>query len=69
MGLVPAALGPALGVEREPVPAGIRRPTMTFSLRPRRSSLMPRIGRLGQHLVVSWNEAAEMNESVAARPW
>ena len=32
-----------------PVPAGIRRPTMTFSLRPCSVSTLARDGRLGQH--------------------
>src|SRR5579862_960324 len=47
-----------------PVPAGMRRPTMTFSLRPRRSSFLPMIAASVSTLVVSWKEAAEMNESV-----
>src|SRR6516165_7577676 len=49
-----------------PVPAGINRPTMTFSLRPRRSSLSPRTAASVSTRVVSWNEAAEMNDSVAS---
>src|SRR5581483_4913994 len=49
----------------KPVPAGMSRPTMTFSLRPRRSSLRPRTAASVRTRVVSWNEAAEMNDSVA----
>ena len=47
-----------------PVPAGIRRPTMTFSFRPRSSSRLPMIAASVSTRVVSWKEAAEMNESV-----
>ena len=47
-----------------PVPAGIRRPTMTFSFRPRRPSRLPMIAASVSTRVVSWNDAAEMNESV-----
>src|SRR5450759_2147756 len=47
-----------------PVPAGMRRPTMTFSLRPRRWSTRPAMAASVSTLVVSWNDAAEMNESV-----
>jgi hypothetical protein len=47
-----------------PVPAGIRRPTITFSFRPRSSSRLPMIAASVSTRVVSWNEAAEMNESV-----
>ena len=46
-----------------PVPAGIRRPTMTFSFAAQVVALA-HDGGLGQDPVVSWNEAAEMNESV-----
>jgi hypothetical protein len=46
------------------VPAGISRPTMTFSFKPRRSSRLPMIAASVSTRVVSWNEAAEMNESV-----
>src|SRR5690606_4945617 len=49
-----------------PVPAGIRRPTMTFSLRPRRPSRVPRTAASVRTRVVSWNAAAEMNDSVAS---
>ena len=47
-----------------PVPAGIRRPTITFSFSPRRSSFFPMIAASVSTRVVSWNDAAEMNESV-----
>jgi hypothetical protein len=35
---------------------------MMFSLRPRRSSLAPRIAASVSTRVVSWNDAAEMND-------
>src|ERR1700694_404419 len=47
-----------------PVPAGMRRPTMTFSFRPRRWSTLPEMDASVSTRVVSWNDAAEMNESV-----
>ena len=47
-----------------PVPAGIRRPTMTFSLRPSSVSCLPLTAASVRTRVVSWNEAAEMNERV-----
>src|SRR5213075_1823484 len=47
-----------------PVPAGMRRPTITFSFRPRSTSRLPMIAASVSTRVVSWNEAAEMNESV-----
>ncbi len=37
---------------------------MTFSLRPRNSSRLPMMAASVSTRVVSWNEAAEMNESV-----
>ena len=40
------------------------RPTITFSFRPRRSSFLPMIAASVSTRVVSWNDAAEMNESV-----
>src|SRR5664279_831860 len=40
-------------------------PTMTFSLRPYRSSIRPETAASVRTLVVSWNEAAETNDSVA----
>src|SRR5205085_6737703 len=45
-----------------PVPAGMRRPTITFSFRPRRSSFLPMMAASVSTRVVSWKEAAEMNE-------
>ena len=44
-----------------PVPAGMRRPTMTFSLRPSSRSALPETAASVRTRVVSWNEAAEMN--------
>ena len=37
---------------------------MTFSFNPRRSSFLPMIAASVSTRVVSWNDAAEMNESV-----
>ena len=42
----------------------IRRPTMTFSFKPRRPSFLPMIAASVSTRVVSWNDAAEMKESV-----
>ena len=39
---------------------------MTFSLRPRRSSLQAATAASVRTRVVSWNDAAEMNDSVAS---
>ena len=47
-----------------PVPAGILRPMITFSLRPRSSSIAPLVAAIMSTRVVSWNEAAEMKLSV-----
>src|SRR5229473_2958118 len=47
-----------------PVPAGIRRPIITFSLSPTSRSTLPLIAASVSTLVVSWNEAAEMKLSV-----
>src|SRR5215471_8590698 len=47
-----------------PVPAGIRRPTMTFSLRPSSVSILPLTAATVSTRVVSWNDAAEMNDRV-----
>ena len=43
-----------------PVPAGISRPTMTFSFRPSSVSALPLTAASVSTRVVSWNEAAEM---------
>ena len=43
-----------------PVPAGINRPTITFSLRPMSLSLFPWVDASVNTLVVSWKDAAEM---------
>ena len=48
----------------KPVPAGINRPTMTFSFRPRNSSRLPMMAASVKTRVVSWKEAAEMKLSV-----
>ena len=67
--MVPEPASAALSLRRRrwyarPVPAGMSRPTMTFSLRPRRSSYLPMMAASVSTRVVSWKEAAEMNESV-----
>ncbi len=49
-----------------PVPAGIRRPTMTFSFRPSSVSDLPLTAASVSTRVVSWNDAAEMNERVCS---
>ena len=48
----------------EPVPAGINRPTITFSFKPSSLSTLPLIAASVRTLVVSWNEAADINEFV-----
>jgi hypothetical protein len=48
----------------KPVPAGISRPMITFSLSPRSLSTLPAIAASVSTRVVSWNEAAEMKLSV-----
>ena len=48
----------------EPVPAGMSEPTMTFSFRPSRVSTLPLTAASVRTRVVSWNEAAEMNDFV-----
>ena len=47
-----------------PVPAGMRRPTMTFSFKPSKVSVLPLTAASVNTRVVSWKEAAEMNERV-----
>src|SRR6266702_1434588 len=47
-----------------PVPAGMRWPMMMFSLSPSKSSRAPRIAASVNTRVVSWNDAAEMNDCV-----
>ena len=42
----------------------IKRPTITFSFRPRSSSRLPMMAASVSTRVVSWKETAEMNESV-----
>ena len=43
-----------------PVPAGIKRPTITFSFSPTSLSLLPIVAASVNTLVVSWKEAAEI---------
>src|ERR1700722_2361251 len=47
-----------------PVPAGIRRPTITFSFRPSSMSTLPLTAASVRTRVVSWNDAAENTERV-----
>src|SRR5882762_6266277 len=47
-----------------PVPAGMRWPMMMFSFNPSKSSRAPRIAASVNTRVVSWNDAAEMNDPV-----
>src|SRR2546427_6024702 len=47
-----------------PVPAGMRWPMMMFSFNPSKSSRAPRIAASVNTRVVSWNDAAEMNDCV-----
>jgi len=49
-----------------PVPAGISRPTITFSFNPLSLSTLPLIAASVSTLVVSWNDAAEINEFVCS---
>ena len=49
-----------------PVPAGISRPTITFSFRPSSASALPFTAASVSTRVVSWKEAAEMNERVCS---
>ena len=48
----------------KPVPAGILCPTITFSLSPSRLSTFPLTAASFRTLVVSWKEAAEINDLV-----
>ena len=47
-----------------PVPAGTNLPTITFSFKPFNGSPFPLIAASVNTLVVSWKDAAEMNDSV-----
>ena len=49
-----------------PVAAGISLPMITFSLRPSSRSILPSIAASVSTLVVSWNDAADRNDSVAS---
>src|SRR6185437_13945817 len=51
-------------VTAAPVPAGISRPTITFSLRPSSGSTLPLTAASVSTRVVFWNDAAEKNERV-----
>jgi hypothetical protein len=48
----------------DPVPAGTNLPTITFSFNPDSLSTLPLIAASVKTLVVSWKEAAEINDSV-----
>ena len=48
----------------KPVPAGISLPTITFSFKPSKLSVFPFIAASVKTLVVSWKDAAEINEFV-----
>ena len=50
-----------------PVPAGMRRPTMTFSLRPSSVSILPCVAASVRTRVVSWKDAAEMKRACLQR--
>src|SRR5260363_113887 len=60
----PACAPPFAQSRGETCPDGVNRPTITFSFRPRRLSRLPIIAASVNTRVVSWNEAAEINESV-----
>ena len=47
-----------------PVPAGIKCPTITFSFNPNKLSTLPANAASFNTLVVSWKEAAEINDLV-----
>ena len=47
-----------------PVPAGTNLPTITFSFSPSKESVFPFIEASVKTLVVSWNDAADINELV-----
>ena len=46
------------------MPAGINLPTITFSFKPSKLSILPLIAASVKTLVVSWKDAAEMKEFV-----
>ena len=48
----------------KPVPAGINLPNATFSFKPKRLSVLDAVAASVKTLVVSWKEAAEINDSV-----
>ena len=47
----------------KPVPAGIKPPMIIFSFNPSSVSFLPRIAASVNTRVVSWNDAADKNES------
>ena len=49
-----------------PEPAGINLPMITFSINPASGSILPLIAASVKIRVVSWNEAADKNESVSS---
>ncbi len=49
----------------KPVPAGNNLPIITFSFRPFNSSIFPLIAASVKIFVVSWNDAADKNDSVS----
>ncbi|MPN40523.1 hypothetical protein SDC9_188061 [bioreactor metagenome] len=49
----------------DPVPAGINLPMITFSFNPFSLSILPLIAASVRTFVVSWNDAADKNESVS----
>jgi hypothetical protein len=49
-----------------PVAAGMSFPMITFSFSPSRRSTLPSIAASVSTFVVSWNDAAERNDSVAS---
>lgn len=48
----------------KPVPAGINFPTITFSFNPNNLSFFSLIAASVKTFVVSWNDAADINDSV-----
>ena len=61
----PIFLSLSLSWNSIPVPAGISLPTTTFSLSPLKWSFLPVTAASVKTLVVSWKDAADINESVA----
>ena len=55
-----------VGISSVPVPAGIKCPVITFSLKPFKLSTRPIVADSVRIRVVSWNDAAEMKLSVSS---